>query len=450
MNIITKNNRIRSVVNKNTNYILLLLTFIAAIIVAWAIVSENWIYLAIVFSPFLLFLSIKKPFIFPFGLYAFLVPLDSVLTIANVETGPTATRYLGLLTIFIILIKGSVEKKFIKPSVPTIVFVLFVMYAFSSILWATDQETVWFRIPNAGSLLFLYVIVTSYKVQKSEYEILKWCILAGGFLAAIFVIYNYSHIKEIAISAESARGTIEFGERRSELNHFSFSLFLPVSIGIERLFKQKSKILKGIICVTLFSMLLSIILEGSRGGLIGIAIIFFVYILSIKRKLGFGTISIILGIGLSYFVSDFIIERWQRGIETGGSARLPIWYVGLHALSKYWPIGVGLNNFGFAFTEFADHAYDNTGTFRAPHNIYLAHFVDLGIVGFSLMLLGIWKHYQAIQSQPAQYKIDSIMLKSTFWAMLVASCFLDTFWRKPIWLLWMMILMQKSVSGEER
>lgn len=449
MNIITKNNRIGSTVNKNTSYILLLLTIIAAIIAAGAIVSENWIYLGIVISPFLVYLSIKKPFIFPFGLYAFLLPFDSVLTIANIETGPTVTRYLGLLTIFILLIKGSVEKKFIKPSVPTILFVLFVMYAFSSILWAADQESVWFRIPNAGSFLFLYVIVTSYKVQKSEYEILKWCILAGGLLAAIFVIYNYSSIKEIAISAESARGTIEFGKRSSELNHFSFSLFLPVSIGIERLFKQKSKILKGIICFTIFFMLLGIILEGSRGGLIGTAIIFFVYILSM-RKIGFGTITIILGIVLSYFVSDFFIERWQRGIETGGSARLPIWYVGLHALGKYWLTGIGLSNFGFAFNEFADYAYINTGTFRAPHNIYLAHFVELGIVGFSLMLFGIWKHYQSIQSLPVQYKIDTIMLKSTFWAMLVASCFLDTFWRKPIWLLWMMILMQKSMSSEEK
>ena len=165
-----------------------------------------------------------------------------------------------------------------------------------------------------------------------------------------------------------------------------------------------------------------------------------------KQRVTFITILIILGIVLLSFLPSLFFERWSNAVEGGGSGRLGIWYFGLLSLEKYWPFGAGLKNFPLAFAEFAPYA----GATRAPHNIYLGYFVELGIIGFSLLIMAIISHYKVIRSSLSFNNINQIMLTASLCGTLVASCFLDTLYVKSFWLLWMMIMMNKNIFEGER
>ncbi|MGB9716141.1 MAG: O-antigen ligase family protein [Thermodesulfovibrionales bacterium] len=421
---------------KNCIWITVCVFFV--IIISVTIALENFLCVGLLLSPILIYLSIKKPFIFPFGAYVFLLPFDQLLALANTAGGPTLTKFLGVLTIFVLILKGSFEKKINLPDRIVIWWIFFVLYGTFSILWAIQPTLVLSRIPTAIGLLILYLLATSYKIQENEFDMLKWCIVGGGIISSVLIIYNFRSLATIE------RVTIQFGERAAELNQLPFDLFIPVALCIEKIFNARKSLVKVMFIFFLSMIVFAIILTGSRGGFIGVGIIFIVYIISLKRKLSMRIILVIIGIILLSLTPSFFIERFKEASETGGSGRIFIWSNAFKALRNYWIIGAGLNNFSQAYGE-CGHFTPFSSIYRGSHNIYLGIFVELGIIGFSVLILGIRKHYQIIKLRITHHDNNTVMLKASFWAMLVASFFLDTFWYKSFWLLWMMIMMHHNI-----
>ena len=420
--------------NLNSNVMWLMILLFIAVITGIAIADKNWLYLGVVFVPFILYLCIKIPFIFPFGLYVFLLPFDSVLSVSGSTHGATLTKLLGVLVILVLSIKGLVENKLKKPDSATIWWILFILFGSLTGFWAMKQGGI-VHTTLAG-LLVLYLVTSSYKIQKSEFETLKWCILLGGFIAAVYTIYNAQTV------AVDSRVTLVAGERNANINAFAFSLLLSVSICVGTILKQNSIYRKGLFGIVLGVIIYCIIITSSRGALLSAGVIFCVYIVSTKQKITYTTILIIVCIILASILPAVFIERWSSAVEGGGAGRIGIWYVGLLSLEKYWALGVGLGNFPLAFAEFAPYA----GRVRAAHNIYLGYFVELGIIGFSFLVMAIVKHYQSIRSRLFSNNSDQIMLKAAFFGLLASSFFLDTMYQKTFWLLWMLIMMNRNVS----
>jgi len=153
------------------------------------IVEAKWLYLGALLAPLFIYLSVEKPFIFPFGLYVFLLPFDSILSVTG--SGATLTKFLGVLTILVLFLKSLYEKKLRLPNKASIYWILFIVYGLLSIFWALEPARVSSKFSTVMGLLVLYLIVSSYKINEGEFNICKWCILLGGFTAAIFSIYNY-------------------------------------------------------------------------------------------------------------------------------------------------------------------------------------------------------------------------------------------------------------------
>ncbi len=414
--------------------------FIAAI-TGISIADENWLYFGIVVVPFVIYVCIKKPFIFPFGLYVFLVPFDAVLSVSGSAEGTTLTKLLGVLIILVLFIKGLVENRLKKPDSATIWWILFVLFGSLTGLWALKHGGI-VHTTLAG-LFVLYMVASSYNIKRSEFETLKWCILLGGLVAAAYTIINNQAVV-------GDRVTLGTEERHASLNGFAFSLLFSASICIQTIFKQKNIYRKGVFCFILGVILYCIILTSSRGALLSAGVIFCMYIVFSKQKITYISILIIVCIALASILPAVFVDRWADTLESGRSAgRVDIWGVGLMCLKKHWLIGAGLGNFPNAYSEFAIYANDFRGTTRAPHNIYLGTFVELGVVGFSFFVLAIIKHYQALRSHFSSNKSDQIMLKSTLFGLLVASFFMDTAYKKSFWLLWMMIMMYRNIPKYE-
>jgi O-antigen ligase len=445
--IIVKNNIKKKLLQLKIGVILTLSIII--FFLSYVIKEEKWIYTGILLIPFFIYFSIKKPFIFPFGAYVFLLPFDSVVAITG-SKGTTLTKLLGIMTILVLLLKGSFEKRFKKLDKAAIHWILFIVYSLLSIFWANDPNVVKSRYLTAIGLLFLYIIVSSYKVQREDYNIVKYCILAGGFCAAIITIYEFIVFGNIVYGTKDfVRTSLTIGDRISEINRFAFNLLLPLSVCIQMLLFQKRRPWKILLISILGIITICIILSGSRGNLISAGVIFIVYILFSKKNLTIWTIVLCIGIIFVSLAQNFFFPRWEQAIETGGSGRTAIWSAGVSALKKYWILGAGLDNFMNVYSEFGRFTPFSLNIYRPPHNIYLGVLIELGIIGFLLLIWVIIKHYKIILSY-LHYDKNAIMLKAAFWSVIVSSFFLDTLWIKSFWLLWILILMYKNVVEEEK
>lgn len=446
---VASNNIIKRIhLNNNVIWIMVVLFF--AVITGNAIADTKWIYFGVVLIPFLVYLCIEEPFIFPFGLYVFLLPLDKLFVLSGAGSAPALTKFIALLIIPVLLVKGLLEKKFMQPVFAAKLFILLLIWSLLTCLWAINPESALNMVRNVLGFIVFYLIVSSYKIQRREFEILKMCIIGGGLFAGLLSLYKYQLLL-VSSDIVTDRASVTIGTHETGLNSFAFALLLPVSICLGKIVGQKKKLKKIMLIIVLFIILFPILLTGSRGGYLGAGTIFIIYILSIKQKISYSIILSILLIFLISLVPTLISARWEDAVATGGSGRLGIWYVGLIALGKYWLTGAGLGNFPTTYNEFIIYAPHFIGYRKAPHNIFVGIFVELGIVGITLTILAMWKHYQLIQSRfNNKYNNDSIMLKAAFGGLLVSSCFLDTFLDKQLWTLWMMIIMYSNVLKSEK
>ncbi|MDA8326968.1 MAG: O-antigen ligase family protein [Nitrospiraceae bacterium] len=409
------------------------------------IANESFFWAAVPALPLLAYLAIKRPFVFPFGAYVFLIPFDAILSITGHETGTTLTKILGILTMLGLLLKGSFEKRFVRADKTVICWTFLSLLAISSVLWALDPEQVMIKIPTILGLLAFYLVVSFYGTTEKEWSALKTAALLGGFFAALLSIYDYYSGNFFGMDTQ--RATLMFGTRETNPNNLGFCMLIPSAICMEILSSgKKFNWEKPVYILMLAVLLFCVIVTGSRETLLAIGIIFAVFVLSSKRKLTLGLVLITVSVPLAFLMLQFLTERWQNAFSTGGAGRFNIWRVGIKAFGSFWTTGAGLENFPIAYTRFVDYAPGFSGFFRASHNIYLGLAVELGLAGIVLLFWGFKRHYALIRSNRDPGGKDKIMLTAVFWGMLAQSFFGDFFWDKPIWLLWMMVIIYHNVQ----
>ena len=421
----------------------LILGFFMVISLAIAIAAEKWVFLGVLPIPLLIYISIRKPFIFPFGLYVFLLPFEGVL---DSSSGTGLSKILGAATILILLLTGTFEKKLKKPHNVVVLWILFVSYASLSLCWAIDRQIVMGKLVTAIGLLLLYLIGVSYQIKKSEFDALKWFIVAGGFVAALLLIKNF--IAGEFVNQYQMKASIALGNQETGTDLQAFYLLFPISVGIGLLLEQKTTIARILVLLITFTIIMGVITTGTRGVLLSICVVILVYMLSIKHKIDTGVAVLIIVALVIALIPEHVIEHIGTSADDRGSGRLDIWMVGLKSLQKNWLTGAGFYNFPYAYNEFVDYWPHFRGLSRGPHNIYLKTFVELGIVGFAIMVFTFIRHYHVISFRRGQNNIDQIMLKATFWGMLNQGFFTDILFYKSFWLLWMMMLMYRNAVAE--
>ena len=137
----------------------------------------------------------------------------------------------------------------------------------------------------------------------------------------------------------------------------------------------------------------SIVLSGSRGGLIAliVEIAFLVLVTYSQRERGSTFLKVALGVGIVVAIiagTAFVggentltrISEEQAVVAPEGTATRPqIWNVTLKMIAANMPFGVGLGGYGVAYTK-----YDEASGFERveqAHNDYLQVLSDGGIIG---------------------------------------------------------------------
>lgn len=186
------------------------------------------------------------------------------------------------------------------------------------------------------------------------------------------------------------------------LNHFGGVVACIAMVISALLVTSSSGRTRLILLLTMLPLLVTLVLTKSRGAWLGFAL-GFVYMVLRARSMRLMLLAAFIGL---LFVSSSVVRYtvFIRAAETSArdpslAGRLLLWKYAWDLGRKNWLLGVGQENFrhvkhlsGFPLPRWHSFKYNS-------HNLFLEHFVNLGVVGlicFLWLVIGAWRKYNRL------------------------------------------------------
>jgi hypothetical protein len=392
--------------------------------------------------PALLAVAVRCPLLFPFGLYAIIVPVDPLLKSAG-GTGGTLTRYIGILTIAALLYHAFRLRRLNAPPASWLAWAAFMVLCFASWAWSIAPADTQELLGIVASLFTLYTAAAVYPVSARDYVYARRAVVVSGLLVSLYGFYAYETGQRLG----PVRLSLSSGNLHIDSNHLAAFFSIPIAIVAARFFCSTS-LRERIVCLALIApMFLNVLLTGSRGGLIAATgLLVYLGIVARKYLLLAGTFA--LGLIASFAIPNV----WERVFDpqlSDASGRDEIWAVGFKAIAHYGVFGAGFGTFADAYDENLVNASQRIfeGWHRPAHNILMQTIVDIGILGVILLLTAWWTTIAQNRSIPRRspYYPDRIGYEAAMLAIFISALTIDLLWFKYLWLAMMLVVMLTNV-----
>jgi O-antigen ligase len=419
----------------------------AGVLAGFAVLKQSWFYLVAMFG---FFVIVLWPVQAALGGFAFVVPFDSYSALGTASNGTSLTFVAGVVAAMILVGLGIVLHRLQFPPKPALWWLLFILWAAASSLWAYNQEAAIRRLPTIFSLYLFYLVAASFRVNEREFSAVVRLTIWGGCAAALVSAYEFYH----GTLFGGMRGSLILGDNVSDPNIFAAGLLLPFSLAVAEFIGARALLQKAFMLLACGMIALSLFLTMSRGALLAVAVMLLVYLRKLRMNWRVFVPAAVIA-GALLVVPNLLFQRVEQSELTGGAGRVYVWQTGLAALKDFAFTGAGLNNFSSIYDRYANNAERFVGLHRAPHNIYLETGVELGIVGFALFLLAVVSQLRmASRAQPllkrAPANLRIVACHAAAWGMLTASFFLGMLWFKSFWLVWIMLALASSERMAEQ
>ena len=418
------------------------LSAVAALLLAVGSKKDIVLALALAAAPVLVYLAIQRPFIFPFGLYAVLVPFNHLIFVNGFGT---MTKLAGILASAALVFHIVRTKRWVQPPRVLFAWLAFVTWICASVLWAVNPTESIELIGILLQLFALFAVTSLVRISRQEFRIVLVLVALGGIAAAA---YGGKFFLE-GTQTSSNRLFLESAVAGEQIdpNHFAAALLLPIALVLVYALQVHGVFRKLAAYVGLGALLLGIYASGSRGGLVAVAAIFLAVLWRTRRWVQFAGV-VILGAVLSVAVNSSIWSRFAA--DTSGSGRTSIWLIGAHAFAQRPLFGWGVGNFADAYDRWVLRLYSpmHMKWDRAPHDFVLMVGVELGIVGLALLVWLIVEQARVVHHISAEDELYDarVALESALLGLLVASVFLDTLYWKYAWLIFSTLVLARSAS----
>lgn len=389
----------------------------------------------------LMYFAIERPLLFPFGLYAALVPFEDILTIGH---SATINKILGILSCAAIFFSIVRRGRIVKPTPGVLVWMAVTAWMGISGFWAID-----FQAWQADYITFienylLYALLAMMITTLADIEMVSTCVVFGGLGAAAAALWPFMHGVN-----EGGRLILPSADRfhPPDPNRFAAALLLPIAVLFAATLTTRKplSIFANLCGLGLLSV--TVVLTGSRAGMIAIAILFVYMVIRSRHRLALFVLIALGAIAAVPFAST-LQSRWSIAVSTGGAGRADIWRVALIAFKDHWMLGSGFGSFPAAFDAAVLRAplHMYIGWHRAPHDMIISTAVQLGVVGLVLMALAWFAVARdlAVPKLPGFLGDLKIGLEATLIALFVDAIFLDITDTKYLWLLFILIAFVRS------
>ena len=289
----------------------------------------------------------------------------------------------------------------VKAQKTTMVSVLLGCFAVCIIYAGTTS----YAFPTASLSMCLFLILMAvFFVAKDaidteeKLDFVLWVLVSMGALIALYAVYQYIVGVEMDaawVDAESFDITTRAYATFTNPNVLGEYLILTGSLAAGMMWKMRNWVGKlyytacfGLIC-------LGLVATGSRGAMLGLMFSAGLFVLlSEKRLIPLGIVLLMM---MPFILPASLWARLASSITMSDSSslyRMSIYSASFDMIQHYWQTGIGIGAFNEIYPLFsleAANAYHS-------HNLFLQEFIELGIVGFSILVFLIVAFFQKLYS----------------------------------------------------
>lgn len=394
-------------------------------------------------TPALLVLAFRRPYLFPYGLYVLLVPLDNMLRIGGAGT---LTKLLGMAAAGFIVLRVLREHRIGRAPLATYLALAYMVWLVLSVLWSPDLPMAMVDVQSMASLILLYAIFSVAPIGERDLRLICNCVVIGGVVASIYGIYL---LHQGAVGDDYGRLMIDVADRRVDPNHFANALLAPLALALVGLLRARRPgpllAYGGAAAIVVAGQLISLSREALLGSvLIGVVLVAF----SKRRALG-AAIALPLIVLLPVAVPA-IGGRMLELSATGGAGRSFIWHIVWRAVQQHPLFGWGAGGAIEAYDRnyLAVYALVHQDWGRPPHNTPLHVLLELGVVGLVLAGLAFvttFRQFAAIRRGDALYDLR-VALTAALVALGFVSLFIDMANYKYLWVVLVAIAQLRNAA----
>lgn len=358
-----------------------------------------------------------------FALYMVMSPLDMILNIFG--TG-TILKFIGILIIFTLIIEYMLSRSRLKFNLGIILTIIYCAIYLLTSIFSKYVQIFPSSVINLG-LFFILIVLKDFSLR--EYKFLLKSTILGAVFFSIYMIINIESMLFFQ------RVTIVIGGHFVDPNDMGANLLLPFFLCIEYIRLNRNKIVMFICITSMLIITYAILLTGSRGTLVALALGLLTYFILNFKKYGvkvllFAPIFTLFIITFYFSIEDFLPEvvRTRLSIDAlmadKGSGRLIIWD---NALAIFKNSDLFRLFFGYGFGNFPYLHSDYYGIYVGSHNLFIQNLLEVGLVGFLLLLSILF-----VIANKA-FRKGHIVLLGMLIATLIISGSLETINKKFFW-----------------
>lgn len=334
-------------------------------------------------------------------LFALSIPLQELAASVFVEVAGTISRLIGIAAGLIAFVAIIHEGRLRSFSVVHGIITIYLAWGGFSFLWSHDQPATLIRLITNVQLLLMVLIFCQFATTREE---------AHGFILA-YVIGSGISIIELfrrkALGLTYYSGYFEdrytaFGNNPNEYA-LALALAIPMAWYLVMSKRRRWEVVLG--WALLAGGGLGVILTGSRGGFLSLAVAALIIPFSLHRLTGGRrVVSVaILGIGVMVALAMTPQNVWNRlaKIEELAPAHVPKTYLGElegpNIRTVIWKQGFNelVNNPEVAVIGLGAAAYLGGveplyGERYVAHNVFISVLIEQGVIGFTLFMIMLW------------------------------------------------------------
>lgn len=263
------------------------------------------------------------------------------------------------------------------------------------------------------------IIVVMLLKRTNALRGVVWSLLAAGILMGTMGVYqhltgtfdnNYWGLA-IAVMKDIAGGTADYriSGPIGAPNFFAQIILVLIPLAGERIWHEKSFLLKSLAAWALIVCTLSLFFTYSRGGLLALLIMLFVFMVLYPPRPKIALVLLITGIPLLYLLPPQYIDRMltlrdiiPRSNQTAMSddalrGRKSEMIAALHMFLDHPIRGVGLGNYEVYYQKYSRKVLlDSRLEGRQAHSRYLEILAETGLIGFGAFFLIIWMMFRGM------------------------------------------------------